>query len=89
MDLLLEPHEREAHALDLLVGQRASFHSSDSLPFKQLPQEFNEREHKLGKPVLDAFWIHIYALGQNATKTFDLAAEIFELCVHQSVLAKV
>jgi hypothetical protein len=90
VDLLLEPHEREAHTLDLFVGQRASFHSSDSLPFQQLPQEFDEREHELGKAMLDSLWIHIHAFGQDATKPIDFAAEILELRIHaQSALAKV
>ena len=73
MDLLFKPHEREAHALHLVVAQRASFHSPDRLPFEQLSQELNEHEHQLGEPMFDALRVHIHPFGQDATKSLHLA----------------
>ena len=90
MDLLFEPHEREAHTLHLFVGQRASFHTPHRLPFEELPQEFNEREHELGEPMFDPFRVNIHPFGQDATKSLHLAAQVVEFGVDaQSVLANV
>jgi hypothetical protein len=90
VDLLFEPHECEAHALDLFVGQRASFHSPDSLPFEQLSQEFDERKYELRESVLDTVWIYVHPLGQDATKPLNFAAKVLQIGFHcHSVLAKV
>src|ERR671936_1447863 len=46
---LFERHQRLAEPLDLLVAQSSGFHSPDRLALHELPQELDEREHKLGQ----------------------------------------
>src|SRR5919199_3002517 len=49
----LELHERLAHALDLLVGQRAVLHAPQGLALHQLPEELDERQDELRETLLD------------------------------------
>src|SRR5262245_53134696 len=43
---LLELHQREPDALDLLRRERALVHAADRLALEQLPHELHEREHE-------------------------------------------
>src|SRR5438128_1795144 len=79
MHLLFEPHQREAHPLDLVVAQRAALHSSDRLALEQLPEELYEGEHELREPLLDAVRIDVHVLRQDATKSLHLAPQLREL----------
>src|SRR5439155_491486 len=79
MHLLFEPHQREAHPLDLVVAQRAALHSPDRLALEQLPEELYEGEHELREPLLDAVRIDVHVLRQDATKSLHLAPQLREL----------
>src|SRR5437762_2386590 len=44
---LLEPHERLAEPLDLVLRERALLHPPDSLTLHQLTQELDQRQNQL------------------------------------------
>src|SRR6266852_2691848 len=45
-------HQCESDALHLLISETAALHAAHGLAFEQLPQELDQRQHKLSQPLL-------------------------------------
>src|SRR3954471_13495308 len=72
---LLELHERLAETIDLFVGQRRVVHPPQRLPFHQLPQEFDEREHELRQPALDRSRVGVDPSRKGGTDAVELVRQ--------------
>src|SRR5918992_1116637 len=70
----LELHERLAEPLDLLVGERALLHPTQRLPFHQLPEELDQRQH-----LLHALGICVDSLGEGRADAVELRGELLEV----------
>ena len=80
VDGLFEPHERPANVLDLLLGQRPTFHPSNRLSFEQFADEIDERQHELCDRALYVFRIGVPAQGRPVrSAALELLAQILEL----------
>jgi len=56
-DVGFEGHEGLAHLLDLVIGERSTFHAANRLAVKQLSQGLNQAQDKLGKTLLNGLLI--------------------------------
>src|SRR6185503_6813177 len=79
-DRFLELHQRAADVFRLARRQRTRFHAADGLPFEQLADELDEREHQLRDRALDIVWIGVPPQRRRlAAGAFELAAQAVEL----------
>src|SRR4051794_7397574 len=77
--LLLEQHEGLAEPLDLLGRKRPALDSPQRLALHQLADQLNEREHQLGKTLLEALAVGVDAPPARGPKAIELVAEELEI----------
>ena len=68
-----------AMALDLILGERALLHPPHCLPFHELSQQVDEREHKLGEPLLDVVRVGVDPVGDSPRDRLEPAHEMVEV----------
>src|SRR6185503_10646011 len=78
-DLLLESHQRNSDALDLVIGQRAALHPPDRLPLQHLTQELDEPEHQTREAAFHIVRVDIDALRKRSADARELGADLVEL----------
>src|SRR5262245_7008863 len=78
---LVEPHERRAEPLNLLLVEGALLHAPQGLALHQLPQKLHEGEDEAGEPALDGLRVGAHAARERVADLLQAAREVLHVAV--------
>src|SRR5919109_3008488 len=77
----VEPHERFAEPVDLVLAQVPLLHPGQRLSLHELAQELDQREHELREAALDLLGIGVHAPREGAARLTDVARDAVQVAV--------
>src|SRR6059058_5746800 len=74
-----ETHEGEPEPLDLLVGEVPLIHAAQSLPFHELTEQLDQRQHELSKAAFDLLRVGRHALRERIRQLVEPAGHTLDV----------